>query len=66
MNEYKIEFSYKLATGKWRSESDTSHACTAQEAVDHVREWYGDLVCFRIERVYVDRANRWEVTEAWD
>ena len=66
MNEYKIEFSYKLATGKCVTESDTCHAWTAQEAVEQVREWYGDLVEFRVEQVFVDRRNRWEVTEAWD
>lgn len=66
MNEYKIEFSYPLATGKHQFEDDTSMAFTTQEAVDRVREWYGDLVNFRIERVWVARGNRWEITEAWD
>lgn len=66
MNEYKVEFSYKLATGRWKTEEDTSMAWTAQEAVDQVREWYGDLVGFRVEQVWIDRNNRYEVTEAWD
>ena len=63
---YKVVFSYKLASGKWITESDTSSTWTAQEAVDQVRSWYGDLVGLRIEQVFVDRQNRWEVTEAWD
>lgn len=66
MNEYKVEFSYKLASGCRKTEEDTSCACTAQEAVDQIREWYGDLVAFRVERVWIDRNNRWETTEAWD
>lgn len=66
MNEYRVEFSYKLANGKRTTERDESVAFTAQEAVDHVRVWYGDLVDFRVERVWVDRNNRWEITEAWE
>ncbi len=66
MNEYKVEFSYKLASGRRKTEEDTSCACTAQEAVDKIREWYGDLVALRVERVWIDRNNRWEITEAWE
>lgn len=65
MNEYRVEFSYKLASGKRTTEDDTSTACTAQEAVDKVREWYGDLVDLRVEQVWICRNNRWEITEAW-
>lgn len=66
MNEYRVEFSYKLANGKRTTEGDESVASTAQEAVNQVREWYGDLVDFRVEQVWVDRNNRWEITEAWE
>lgn len=66
MNEYKVEFSYKRATGGQITEQDTTVQSTAQDAVDKVREWYGDLVGFRIDRVWIDRGNRWEVTEAWE
>lgn len=65
MNEYKIEFSYKSDNGNRASEEDTLMASTTQEAVDRVREWYADLVDFRVEQVWVDRNNRWEITEAW-
>lgn len=66
MNEYKVEFSYKRAIGGRITEQDTTVQSTAQDAVDKVREWYGDLVGVRIERVWVDRNNRWEVVEAWE
>ena len=66
MNEYKVEFSYKRATGGRITEHDENTSSTAQEAVDKVREWYGDLVGLRIDRVWIDRGNRWEVTEAWE
>ena len=66
MNEYKVEFSYKRATGGRFTEQDTTVQSTAQDAVDKVREWYGDLVGLRIDRVWIDRGNRWEVTEAWE
>lgn len=66
MNEYKVEFSYKRAIGGRITEQDTTVQSTAQEAVDKVREWYGDLVGLRIDRVWIDRGNRWEVTEAWE
>ena len=66
MNEYKVEFSYQRATGGRITEQDTTTQSTAQDAVDKVREWYGDLVGLRIDRVWIDRGNRWEVTEAWE
>lgn len=66
MNEYKVEFSYKRAAGGRITEQDTTVASTAQDAVDKVREWCGDLVGLRIDRVWIDRGNRWEVTEAWE
>ena len=66
MNEYKVEFGYKRATGGRITEQDTTVQSTAQDAVDKVREWYGDLVGLRIDRVWIDRGNRWEVTEAWE
>lgn len=60
MNEYRVEFSYRLATGEYRTEVDTLMASTSSEAVEKVSEWYSDLVAFRVERVWVDRNNRWE------
>lgn len=66
MNEYKVRFSYLANTGYVKTEEDTSYASTAQEAVDMVRDWYGDLKNLHIERVYVDRNHRWEITEAWE
>ena len=66
MNEYKVEFSYKLATGGRTTEHDETVSYTAQEAVDKVRDWYGDLVNFRVDRVWISRNNRWEVVEAWE
>lgn len=66
MNEYKVEFSYNGAKGKRIHEEDTSLAFTADEAVENVRNFYRDLPGLRIERVFVDRNNRWEVTTAWD
>jgi hypothetical protein len=64
--DYKVEFSYRLATGKRRTEHDTTFAASAQEAVDRVREWYGDLVGFRIEVIYADRGNCWSICDDWD
>ena len=68
MNQYKVEFSYMLTPDTTRrvTEEDTSTACTTQDAVDQVRAWYGDLAGFRVEQVWIDRNNRWEVTEAWE
>ena len=66
MNEYRVEFSYKLANGRRITEHDENTSSTAQEAVDKVREWYGDLVGIRVERVWIDRDNRWEVVESWE
>ena len=65
---YKVEYSYKPSpTGERRYEQDTVGAAfTAQEAADKIREWYEDLTDLRIEHVFVDRSNRWELTEAWD
>lgn len=65
MNQYRIEYSYTTSDGQRENETDTSTAWTAQEAVDDVRRWYGDLDDLRIEYVWVDRDNRWEITEAW-
>lgn len=63
---YKVEFSYKLANGKRCYEQDTTFAAGAQEAVDRVREWYSDLVGFRIEAVYADTGREWSLCEWWD
>lgn len=66
MNQYKIAYSYITSTGQRKHEEDISTAWTAQEAVEDVRRWYGDLNDLRIEDVWIDRNNRWEITEAWD
>ena len=65
MNEYKIEYSY-TQNGKRIHEIDVSVNWTTQEAVDAVREYYSDLDDMRIERVYIDVGNRWEVRENWE
>lgn len=66
MNQYRIEYSYTNSAGQRKYETDTSTAWTAQEAVEDVRRWYGDLDDLRIEDVWIDRNNRWEITEAWN
>lgn len=65
MNEYKIEYSYIL-NDKRVYEVDVSVDWTAQSAVDAVRAYYSDLDNLRIERVYIDVRNRWEVRENWE
>ena len=65
MNEYRIEYSYITSTGQHKYDVDTSFANTAQEAVNNIRRWYGDLSGLCIEYVWVDHKNRWEITEAW-
>lgn len=64
MNEYRIEYSYIASDGQRKYETDTSTDWTAQDAVDNVRRWYGDLDDLRIEDVWIDRQNRWEITGA--
>ena len=66
MNEYRIKYSYVSISGQRKYEVDTSTAWTAQEAVDDIRGWYDDLEDLRIEYVWVDCQNRWEITSAWD
>ena len=63
---YKVEFSYTSAKGKRIHEKDTSFAFTANEAVENVLNFYRDLPGLRVEQVWADRDNRWEVTTAWD
>ena len=65
MNEYKIEYSY-ISDGKRVYEIDVSVNWTAQSAVDAVREYYSDLTDLKIERVYIDVRNRWEVRDCWE
>lgn len=64
--EYKVEFSYKLATGKRRTEHDTTYAGSPQEAVNRIRDWYGDLVAMRVEYVYADGGRTWDLRDDWE
>ena len=64
--DYMVEFSYKLANGTRKTEHDTTYTYSAQDAVNRIREWYGDLVQLRIEAVYADSNGRWERCEDWD
>lgn len=66
MNEYQVAYSYKPDIGLRLTEVDVTAASTAQEAVDRVRDWYSDLDGLRVERVWIDRDNRWEITERWE
>lgn len=62
---YKVEYSH-IRNGRRVTEYDTTFQLTTQDAADKIREWYGDLDGFRIERIYKDAGNCWEISEAWD
>lgn len=66
MKEFKIEYSYMTTRNRRITEEDTSIAENAQEAVNSVRNWYNGLPGLRIERVYKDSINHWEVCEWWE
>lgn len=67
MNEYKVAYSYYSNDRCKRIyEEDTTTAFTAREAVEDIERWYSDLTELRIEDVWVDRDNRWYLTDAWD
>lgn len=70
LNHYRIEYSFlrECVDGKFRRRSDTEyvHAWTAQEAVDYLTRLRApDLQDFRIEVVYRETSNCWDVVDCW-
>ena len=65
MNEYKVMFSYIDTDGRRRTEEDTALAFTSYEAGEIVEREYSDLEDLRIEEIWIDRNNRWELVESW-
>ena len=65
MHEYKIRFSY-LLNGERKYEYDEYFVCTTvQEAVECLYDEYDDLSDLRIEQIWIDRNNCWEIIE-WE
>lgn len=66
MHEYKIKFSYRQEeSGKRIYEYEYAICTTAREAVESVLDAYCDLSRLRIEQIWIDRNNRWEIIE-WE
>ena len=65
MNEYRVDYCYKLSAGRRKVTHDVLSASSAQEAVERMRKWYGHFEEFRIEQVWVERDGRWEITKVW-
>lgn len=69
LNRYKIEYSYlrECVDGRYRRKSEVEcvHAWTAPEAVDYLSRLRSDLPDFRIEVVYRETYNSWDVVDCW-
>ena len=69
-NHYRIEYSYlrECVDGKFRRKSEVErvHAFTAQEAVDYLTRLRGpDLQDFRVETVFRETMNSWDIVDCW-
>lgn len=69
-NRYRIEYSYlrECVDGKFRRKSEVElvHAFTAQEAVDYLtRLREPDLQDFRVETVFRETMNSWDIVDCW-
>ena len=69
-NHYRIEYSYlrEGVDGKLRRRSEVEyvHDWTAQEAVDFLTRLRSpDLQDFRIEAVYRETRNCWDIVDCW-
>ena len=66
MHEYKIRFSYFLEqSGKQIYEYEYATCTTVREAVESMKDAYSDLSRLKIEQIWIDRNNRWEIIE-WE
>lgn len=64
MHEYKIRFSY-MQDGERKYEYEYFVCTTVQEAAECLGDEYDDLPGLRIEQIWIDRNNRWEIIE-WE
>lgn len=59
IKDYLVEFSGDGNYGHRVHDSDVTHAFSASEAVENIRDKYADIDGLRIERVYIDHGNAW-------
>lgn len=62
MNEYRIELSYMVCGERVHEIVYTTNS-RAADAADDIRREYVDLDGLRIEQVWIDTGNAWEVRE---